>query len=75
MCNIFNIIYNFINYLWRVKRMKKTKILWVLPLLALSGCQNVTTSIEEIKFVMLGQRMLMAVILTNYGMVKETGFL
>lgn len=31
--------------------MKKTKILWVLPLLALSGCQNATTSIEEIKFV------------------------
>ena len=29
-------------------------------------------SIEEIKFVKLGQRMLMAVILTNSGMVKET---
>lgn len=31
-----------------------------------------TQLIEEIKFVMLGQRMLMAIILTNTGMVKET---
>ena len=31
-----------------------------------------TQTIEEIKFVKLGQRMLMAVILTNSGMVKET---
>ncbi len=31
-----------------------------------------TQLIDEIKFVMLGQRMLMAIILTNTGMVKET---
>ena len=36
------------------------------------GPSTDTQTIEEIKFVMLGQRMLMAVILTNYGMVKET---
>ena len=36
------------------------------------GPSTDTQNIEEIKFVMLGQRMLMAVILTNYGMVKET---
>ncbi len=31
-----------------------------------------TQTIEEIKFVMLGERMIMAIILTNAGMVKET---
>ncbi len=31
-----------------------------------------TQTIDEIKFVMLGSRMLMAIILTNTGMVKET---
>ena len=36
------------------------------------GPGNDTQTIEEIKFVKLGQRMLMAVILTNSGMVKET---
>lgn len=36
------------------------------------GPETDTQLIEEIKFVLLGPRMLMAIILTNNGMVKET---
>lgn len=36
------------------------------------GPETKTQFIEEIKFVMLGDRMLMAIILTNTGIVKET---
>ncbi len=36
------------------------------------GPKNQTQNIEEIKFVLLGTRMLMAVILTDAGVIKET---
>lgn len=36
------------------------------------GPKNITQIIEEIKFVLLGNRMLMAVIVTDGGLVKET---
>ena len=36
------------------------------------GPRNQTQNIEEVKFVLLGNRMLMAVILTDTGVIKET---
>ena len=36
------------------------------------GPQSSKQKIEEIKFVMLGERMLMAIIMTDIGMIKET---